>query len=131
MRLKNSFLKIRVAEGSQRRLLLLLVISADSVSRISKTSAAHSKDHPYVDTVDLKSETCLNCHPTKNHGKFLLTAVGMGGEDCLGTASKDNRTTITLTATGGDLGAMWGEAHKDRGPRNTPVLQAPCAGGQW
>ncbi|MFZ0963598.1 MAG: cytochrome c3 family protein [Terriglobia bacterium] len=81
-------------------------------------------DHPYVETKDLKSETCLKCHPAKNQGKFVHTAVGMGCENCHQAASADNKTTITLLATGGELCAMCHEASKD------PVQHQPFKTGQ-
>jgi len=121
---RNHSLKTRFAEGSKKGILLLLVISAVWVSRVNGLSAADSTDHPYVDTKDLKPETCLKCHPTKNQGKFVHTAVGMGCENCHQTASADNKTTITLIATGGDLCAMCHEANKD------PVQHQPFKAGQ-
>ena len=117
-------LRILLAEGSKRGLFLLFVISAVLVSGISRLSAADSTDHPYVEKKDLKSETCLKCHPTKNQGKFVHTAVGMGCENCHQTTSADNKTTITLIATGGDLCAMCHEANKD------PVQHEPFKLGQ-
>jgi predicted CXXCH cytochrome family protein len=121
---RNYSLKIRLAQGSKRGILLLLVISAVWVSRVNSLFAADSTDHPFVETKDLKPETCLKCHPTKNQGKFVHTAVGMGCENCHTTTSADNKTTITLTATGGDLCAMCHEANKD------PVQHEPFKAGQ-
>jgi predicted CXXCH cytochrome family protein len=70
---------------------------------VSKISAADSAEHPYVESKDLKTETCLTCHPAKNQGKFVHTAIAMGCENCHVAASKDNQTSITLRATGGNL----------------------------
>ncbi len=117
-------IRIRLAVGPLRGLLLLLVISAVLVLRISKLSAADSTEHPFVETKGLKSETCLQCHPDKNQGKFVHTAVGMGCENCHQTTSEKNKTTITLVATGGDLCVMCHEAPKD------PVLHGPFKSGQ-
>ena len=132
MHLKTSSLRIRSAEGSKGGLLLLLVTSAVWASRISKLSAADSSDqsyletsdHPYLETKDRKTETCLKCHPTKNQGKFVHTAVGMGCESCHQAASADDKTTITLRATGGDLCSKCHEINKD------PVLHGPYKAGQ-
>ena len=132
MHLKTSSLRIRSAEGSKGGLLLLLVTSAVWGSRISKLSAADSSDqayletsdHPYLETKDRKTETCLKCHPTKNQGKFVHTAVGMGCESCHQAASADDKTTIMLRATGGDLCSKCHEINKD------PVLHGPYKAGQ-
>jgi predicted CXXCH cytochrome family protein len=113
------FLRIRLVEGSKRGHFLLLVISAVWASGISRLSAADSTDHPYVETKDLKPETCLKCHPTKNEGKFVHTAMGMGCENCHHAASSDNKTTITLIATGGALCAKCHEIKKN------PILHGP------
>jgi predicted CXXCH cytochrome family protein len=81
-------------------------------------------DHPYVQTKDLKAETCLKCHPTKNQGKFVHTAVGMGCENCHQMTSADNETTVTLISTGGDLCTKCHEIRKN------PVLHGPYQAGQ-
>ncbi len=124
MQLKNSSLRIRSAEGSKGDLLLLLVISAVWVSRVRKISADDSPDHPYLETKDLKAETCLKCHPAENRGKFVHTAVGMGCETCHDAATADNKTTITLWAAGGNLCAKCHELKKD------PELHGPYKAGQ-
>jgi predicted CXXCH cytochrome family protein len=124
MHLKENSLSTRLAEGSKGGLFLLLGILAALVLRVSKFSAVDSTEHPYVETRDLKPETCLKCHPTKNQGKFVHTAVGMGCESCHQTASVDNKTTITLIATGGDLCARCHDANKD------PVQHEPFKTGQ-
>jgi predicted CXXCH cytochrome family protein len=80
--------------------------------------------HPFIEQKDIKSETCLTCHPEKKQGKFVHTAVGMGCENCHQATSEKNKTTITLVATGGDLCAMCHEAAKG------PVLHGPYKNGQ-
>jgi predicted CXXCH cytochrome family protein len=80
--------------------------------------------HPFIEQKDIKSETCLTCHPEKKQGKFVHSAVGMGCENCHQATSEKNKTTITLVATGGDLCAMCHEASKD------PVLHGPYKNGQ-
>jgi predicted CXXCH cytochrome family protein len=80
--------------------------------------------HPFIEQNDIKSETCLTCHPEKKQGKFVHFAVGMGCEKCHQVTSEKNKTTITLVATGGDLCAMCHEASKD------PVQHGPFKAGQ-
>ena len=129
---KTSSPRIRSAEGSKGGLLLLLVTSAVWVSRISKLSAADSSDqsyletsdHPYLETKDRQSETCLKCHPAKNQGKFVHTAVGMGCENCHQAASADDKTTITLRATGGELCSKCHEINVN------PIMHGPYKAGQ-
>jgi len=124
MHLRIGSLRIRSAEGSKGGLLLLLVTSAVWASRVSKLSATDSSDHPYLEAKDRKTETCLKCHPTKNQGKFVHTAVEMGCESCHQAASADDKTTITLRATGGALCSKCHEINKD------PVLHGPYKAGQ-
>jgi len=68
-----------------------------------RTPAAQTTEHPYIAPDDIKSETCLTCHPDKKEGKFVHTAVGMGCENCHQAASEKEKekTSITLVATGG------------------------------
>jgi predicted CXXCH cytochrome family protein len=80
--------------------------------------------HPFIEQIDIKSETCLTCHPEKKQGKFVHSAVGMGCENCHQAKSEINKTTITFVATGGDLCAKCHEASKD------PVQHAPFKTGQ-
>jgi predicted CXXCH cytochrome family protein len=82
-------------------------------------AAQQDPEHPFIESKDLKSETCLTCHPDKNQGKFVHTAVGMGCENCHQASSENGKTTITLVATGGDLCTMCHEMSKD------PVLHGP------
>jgi predicted CXXCH cytochrome family protein len=82
-----------------------------------------TKEHPYIDPKDIKSETCIKCHPNKSQGKFVHTAVGMGCDSCHTAASDKNKTTITDVATGGDLCAMCHEASK------APVQHGPFKAG--
>jgi len=100
---------------------LLLVIMV-SLSR--QIPAEEPIAHPFIEQKDIKSETCLTCHPEKKQGKFVHTAVGMGCENCHQATSEKNKTTITLVATGGDLCAMCHEAAKG------PVLHGPYKNGQ-
>jgi len=124
MCLENYSLRVRLTEGSKGGMLVLLVISVVWVLGVSRLSAADSADHPYVETKDLKPETCLKCHPAKNQGKFVHTAVGMGCMNCHLPASAYDKTIIALIATGGDLCARCHEAKKD------PVQHGPFQAGQ-
>jgi predicted CXXCH cytochrome family protein len=102
------------------------------MSRVNKVSAADSKarpylettDHPLLETKDLKSETCLKCHPTKIQGKFVHTAVRMGCENCHQVVTSDSQTAILLQATGGNLCAKCHEINKNS------VLHGPYQAGE-
>jgi predicted CXXCH cytochrome family protein len=81
-------------------------------------------EHPLLEPKDIKSETCLTCHPEKKQGKYVHAAVDMGCQNCHQAISEKNKTTITLLATGGDLCAKCHEAKKG------PVLHGPYKNGQ-
>lgn len=92
---------------------------------LHRLSAAQTvTEHPYI--AEIKTETCLGCHPDKKEGKFVHTAVGSGCESChRATSDKGKeRTTITLKAEGGELCAMCHEFHKD------VAVHKPCQLGQ-
>jgi predicted CXXCH cytochrome family protein len=93
---------------------------------VSQTRAQEQSGHPFIEPKEIKSETCLTCHPDKKGGKFVHTAVGMGCENChQATSDKEKQTTrIELVATGGDLCAVCHEAKKD------PVLHGPYKNGE-
>ena len=80
-----------------------------------QTAAQTVTEHPYIAQEELKTETCLGCHPDKKEGKFVHTAVTSGCESChQATSEKEKeKTTITLMAQGGELCAMCHEAQKD------------------
>ena len=82
--------------------------------------------HPYIEQKDIKTETCLGCHPHEQEGKFVHSALASGCDSChQATSDKDTqKTTITLSATGGDLCGMCHEATKD------PVVHGPVKAGQ-
>lgn len=82
--------------------------------------------HPYIEQSDLKTGTCLRCHPHEQEGKFVHSAMNSGCGSChQATSDKENQvTTITLTATGGDLCAMCHEVSRD------PVIHGPVKSGQ-
>jgi len=121
MQLKNSSLIIRSAEGSKGGLLLLPVTSAVWLSRISKIAAANYLDHPFIETKGLKAETCPEGHPTKDQGRVVHAAVGIGCENRHRAASK---TIIPLRPTGANKSAKYHEIKKE------PVLQGPFPGGR-
>jgi predicted CXXCH cytochrome family protein len=81
-------------------------------------------EHPFLEQKDIKSETCLTCHPEKKQGKFVHSAVGTGCENCHQATSEKGKTTITLVAEGGALCAMCHEASKDE------VQHGPYRSGQ-
>jgi predicted CXXCH cytochrome family protein len=112
----------RSAQKANLGLLLLLLAFLALLS--PRVFAEEPIAHPFIEQKDIKSETCLTCHPEKKQGKFVHTAVGMGCENCHQATSEKNKTTITLVATGGDLCAMCHEAAKD------PVLHGPYKNGQ-
>jgi predicted CXXCH cytochrome family protein len=111
--------------GSETTALVsLLVLSAFPFQKLSRIFAQGTLDHPFIETKDLKSDTCLTCHATKKAAKFVHTAVGMGCENCHQAASKNNETTITLVADGGDLCARCHAATNGR------VLHQPYQAGR-
>jgi len=108
---------------SDRRINLALIL-AIFVMLPPQGFAQEPITHPFIEQKDIKSETCLTCHPEKKQGKFVHSAVGMGCENCHQATSEKEKTTISPVATGGDLCAMCHEASKD------PVLHAPYKNGQ-
>jgi predicted CXXCH cytochrome family protein len=86
--------------------------------------AEESVEHPYIEPKEIKSATCLTCHPEKKEGKFIHTAVRMGCENCHQITSRKSSTTITLLATGGSLCAKCHEAKREA------VLHGPYKEGQ-
>lgn len=65
--------------------------------------AQTATEHPYVDPGKIKSETCLNCHPDKNEGKFVHTTGTSGCGGCHRVTSEKRNTTIALVSEGGGL----------------------------
>ena len=88
------------------------LMRASLAEAVNPPVAQVTPEHPYIDPKDIKSETCIKCHPNDKEGKFVHTAVGMGCENCHTATSEKNKTTITDVATGGDLCAMCHEAQK-------------------
>jgi len=104
--------------------VVLLALSAMFSTAIGQASAQDVSEHPFIKSSDMKSETCLTCHPDKKEGKFVHTAVAKGCENCHQATSENEKTTISLVATGGELCAMCHEAVKD------PVVHGPYQNGQ-
>lgn len=104
---------------------VLLALSPVLILCLSRTgSAEETTEHPFIEPQDIKSQTCLTCHPDKKEGKFVHSAVTSGCESCHQAASEKGKTTITLLATRGELCAM---CHK---AKNAPVLHGPYKNGQ-
>jgi len=104
-----------------------LSVGCAFVSELTSAQEGQQKaGHPYIEQNDVKTETCLRCHPHEQEGKFVHSAMASGCESCHQTTSDKEtlKTTITLTATGGDLCAMCHEATKD------PVVHGPVKAGQ-
>ena len=114
----------RTPTSPRRTALLLFALSAVLLPRINNLLAQDRGNHLFIKKEEIKTETCLNCHPNKKEGKSVHSAVGMGCENCHQATSEDGKTTITLVATGGELCAMCHEAKKD------PVLHGPYKDGQ-
>jgi predicted CXXCH cytochrome family protein len=113
---------VRLSDKSALFLLLvpaLLLLSSSGTIRAQVTT-----EHPFLEPQNIKSETCLVCHPDKKEGKFVHSAVASGCENCHQVTSENSETTITLLATGGELCARCHEAKSD------PVLHAPYKNGQ-
>jgi predicted CXXCH cytochrome family protein len=113
-------LKCHDPHASKAPHLLLVALPAKVEPIITQVTA----EHPYIDPKQIKTETCIKCHPDKSQGKYVHTAVGQGCDNCHTAASDKGKTTITDVATGGDLCAMCHEAQK------ASVLHGPYKEGQ-
>jgi predicted CXXCH cytochrome family protein len=114
----------RSADARKVNLTLHLLLLAIFLLPPFQVCAEEPIEHPFIEPKDIKSQTCLTCHPEKKEGKFVHSAVGMGCENCHQAISEKNKTTITLVATGGALCAKCHETRKD------PVLHGPYKNGQ-
>lgn len=103
--------------GSTKALPVMALLTLLGLPLIIQQNAAAQTvtEHPYIAPEEIKSETCLGCHPDKKEGKFVHTAIGSGCESChQATSEKEKeKTTITLMAQGGELCAMCHETEKD------------------
>ena len=103
---------------------LMLALGAGATLGVLPCHGVDQIEHPFIDQKQIKSETCLTCHPTKQDAKFVHTAIRMGCEICHHAVSENQRTIITLVETGGQLCASCHEA------KNEPVLHGPYKAGQ-
>ena len=108
----------RVALNVGATLLILCLLSSFGAL------AEEPIEHPFIEPNEIKTETCLTCHPGKKEGRFVHTAVRLGCENCHRITSAKNKTTITLLATGGELCA---NCHA---PEKGLVLHGPYKNGQ-
>jgi predicted CXXCH cytochrome family protein len=122
--MEKGSLKRRLGQRSRASLIFLLVASALVMSKATGLSGEDMIEHPFIERKDIKPETCLTCHPEKKGAKFVHTALEMGCTNCHRVTSENNKTTITLRATGGDLCAICHAGKKDA------VLHGPYAAGQ-
>jgi len=112
-------------EFSDKSAALLVILSAALLFSLSGTTLAEeSTEHPFIEPQDIKSETCLTCHPDKKEGKSVHSAVTSGCESCHQAASENSKTKITLLATGGELCAMCHQV------KSEPVLHGPYKKGE-
>ncbi len=91
---------------------------------ISRSAAEDNLEHPFIEQKEIKSETCLTCHPTKNEGRFVHSAVGLGCQSCHRAVSENNKTTINFVAVGGGLCA------KCHAVKQAQFLHKPYEDGQ-
>ena len=75
---------------------------------------------------EISSDLCLKCHPDKDEGKIVHTALDVLCENCHQVASDKvaRKTRITLQATGGELCGKCHEAEQQQ------VVHAPYASGE-
>ncbi len=114
----------RTCKSTRVRLLFLPALSAFVTLYVPKSKAEDNLEHPFIEQKEIKSETCLTCHPTKNEGRFVHSAVGMGCQNCHRAASENNKTTISFVAVGADLCAMCHEV------KHAQVVHKPYHDGQ-
>jgi predicted CXXCH cytochrome family protein len=81
-------------------------------------------EHPYIKTSEIKSQTCLTCHPGKMEGKSVHPAVELGCEKCHRISSENQSTAITLFEPGGELCAKCHETEQ------FPMTHEPYKSGE-
>lgn len=105
--------------------MLFTYIFSYFLSPFPQAFGEEKPEHPFIEQKDVKSETCLTCHPEKKEGKFVHSAVTMGCENCHQANSENGKTTIALVATGKELCKM---CHEDKVPDPQKVaLHSPVA----
>jgi predicted CXXCH cytochrome family protein len=81
-------------------------------------------EHPYIKTSEIRSQTCLTCHPGKTEGKFVHSAIKLGCQQCHRVSSEDQTTTVTLPKSGGELCAKCHEIEQ------SPMTHGPYKSGE-
>ncbi len=114
----------RTGNSSKISLLFLPALSAIVAFHVSKITAEEILEHPFIAQNEIKSETCLTCHPGKKDGKFVHTALALGCLSCHRVTSEKNTTTVNFVATGSALCATCHQPQKGR------LLHKPFADGQ-
>jgi predicted CXXCH cytochrome family protein len=120
-RLERGF---RVRLSGKSAVFLLSILTILLFSSGAATRAQVTTEHPFIKPQEIKSGTCLICHPDKEEGKYVHSAVAAGCQNCHQVTSKNSATTIVLLATGGELCNMCHEMKSD------PVLHGPYRNGQ-
>ncbi len=105
-------------------IMALFLACAPGLHAQENPATPQTGEHLFIEAKDLKSETCLNCHPEKKDGRSVHSILGSGCESCHQWKSENGKTEITLMATGADLCAMCHEAKK------ASVLHGPYKDGQ-
>ena len=119
-------LRMKALRIGPARMLLLLCVLLPIVLLGGRSAQAEESvtQHPFIPKKDIKSQTCLICHSAKEEGRYVHKAVVLGCQRCHQVLSEDQKTTITLVATGGPLCAR---CHI---PEKVSVLHVPYAAGQ-
>lgn len=113
MRRFRAMSNFSVGRHQVRWAVRLGVALALSLLVLTPARSQQAPEHPFIEAKELKTETCLMCHTDKKEGKYVHAAIAMGCEACHQASSKDNKTTITLMATGGDLCMACHEVSKE------------------
>lgn len=115
--------------NSVRRVVLagFFLISTFAANLYRQANAQTLTGHPYIEASKVNLDTCLRCHPDKEEGKFVHSAIDNGCETChqVVSAEKEEKTSITLLAEGGELCAMCHEA-KPRQVAHGPYKSGNC-----
>ena len=102
---------------------ILLPVVAPRVVR--STPGQKGAGHPYISPSQIKSQTCLTCHPAKLEGKSVHPAIKLGCDQCHRISSDDQTTTITLPNSGGELCAKCHEPEQFAMPHE-PYKSGEC-----
>lgn len=80
--------------------------------------------HPFIRPDEMTSKMCLSCHPSKQEGKFVHSAISMGCEKCHQVTSENESTTVKLVAAKAELCAKCHETERHS------VIHAPNKSNQ-